>query len=110
MTVNLVNPHDVMYYNTDLPDAPAEAGSNGYDCTGIVIRVSHSSKAAGIKICRYRETSLLSGRIDRQPIWTLLMPAPLWLAEFATKTTVGDGDLNCIQSVDGHVSSIRPTR
>ncbi|MGI9200582.1 MAG: sulfatase-like hydrolase/transferase [Woeseiaceae bacterium] len=26
MAVNLVNPHDVMYYNTDLPDGPVEQG------------------------------------------------------------------------------------
>jgi hypothetical protein len=24
MAVNLVNPHDVMYYNTDLPGGPAK--------------------------------------------------------------------------------------
>jgi arylsulfatase len=109
MAVNLVNPHDVMYYNTDLPDAPAAQRSLA------MMHLNHDPSTE--QFSRQWDVRLPESR--NQPVSGPDRPsAHLDFADSraALVGRVPNEDerwqrlnnyyLNCIQSVDGHVLGI----
>ncbi len=109
IAVNLVNPHDVMYYNTDLPDEPAKQAATA---------MMHLNRDPGIAQFR-KQWDLKLPASRNQPVSGQDRPAAHLDFADARGALVGripNEDkrwkrlnkyyLNCIQSVDGHVSSI----
>ena len=109
MAVNLVNPHDVMYYNTDLPDEPAKQAATAMMQLNRDPGIAQFKKQWDPKLPVSRNQSVVGP--DR--------PAAHLDFAYARGALVGrvpnEDDrwrrlnnyyLNCIQSVDGHVSSI----
>ncbi len=109
MAVNLVNPHDVMYYNTDLQDGPPKQAATA---------MMHLNRDPGIAQFRKQWDITLSASRN-QPVSGPDRPAAHLDFADARGALVGripnederwkrlnNYYLNCIQSVDGHVSSI----
>ena len=109
MAVNLVNPHDVMYYNTDLPGEPARQASTA------MMHINREPAAA--QFARQWDLTLPESR--NQPVSGPDRPAAHLDFANARSALVGrvpnEDDrwrrlnnyyLNCIQSVDQHVLNI----
>jgi arylsulfatase len=109
MAVNLVNPHDVMYYNTDLPGEPAKQASTA------MMHLNREPEAA--QFARQWDLTLPESR--SQDVSGPDRPAAHLDFANARSALVGrvpnEDDrwrrlnnyyLNCIQSVDQHVLSI----
>jgi arylsulfatase len=109
MAVNLVNPHDVMYYNTDLPGEPAR------QTTMAMMHMNREPESA--QFARQWDLALPESR--NQPVSGPDRPAAHLNYAGARSALVGrvpnEDDrwrrlnnyyLNCIQSVDRHVLDI----
>jgi arylsulfatase A-like enzyme len=109
MAVNLVNPHDVMYYNTDLPGEPARQAATA------LMRLNREPNSD--QFSRRWELKLPESR--NQPVTGPDRPAAHEAYATARGALVGrvpnEDDrwrrlnnyyLNCTQSVDGHVLGI----
>ena len=109
MAVNLINPHDVMYYNTDLPNAPVEQLQNA------MMHMNHEPDTE-----QFRQVWDVALPESRKQAVTGLGRPPAHLdftdARSALVGRVPNEDdrwrrlnnyyLNCLQSVDGHLLDI----
>jgi arylsulfatase len=109
MAVNLINPHDVMYYNTDL------AGGTPAQASTAMMRLNHEPHAA--QFSKQWQRSLPESRSQavsgphRPPAHEEYANARSALVgrvpnEDDRWRRLNDYYLNCIQSVDRHVSTI----
>jgi arylsulfatase len=109
MAVNLVNPHDVMYYNTDLPGGPAQQASTA------LMRLNHDPRTE--QFARQWDVKLPQSR--NQPLSEPGRPAAhedFAMARAGLVGRVPNEDarwrrlnnyyLNCTQAVDQHVLGI----
>lgn len=109
MAVNLVNPHDVMYYNTDLPGEPARQAE------AAMMRLNHDPATA--QFSRQWEPVLPASR--KQPVMGSDRPAAHERFAVARSALVGrvpnederwrrlnNYYLNCMQEVDRHILAI----
>jgi arylsulfatase len=109
MAVNLVNPHDVMYYNTDLAGGPVEQGSTA------LMRLNHGpdtqqfSRQWDMKLPPSHSQSLSEpGRPAAHHDYIMARAGLVGRVpnEEARWQRLNDYYLNCIQSVDQHVLAI----
>jgi arylsulfatase len=109
MAVNLVNPHDVMYYNTDLPGEPAKQAATAF------ARLNHDPDNAqfaqqwGVKLPQSRNQSVTGP--DRPPAHEDFANARAGLVgrvpnEDDRWKRLNNYYLNCTQAVDQHVLDI----
>jgi arylsulfatase len=109
MAVNLVNPHDVMYYNTDLPDGPAKQAATA------LMRLNHDpdteqfNRQWDVKLPQSRNQPV-SGS-DRPTAHEDYANARAGLVgrvpnEDARWRRLNNYYLNCTQAVDQHVLDI----
>jgi arylsulfatase len=109
MAVNLVNPHDVMYYNTDLPGEPAKQAATAF------ARLNHDPDNAqfaqqwGVNLPQSRNQSVTGP--DRPPAHEDFANARAGLVgrvpnEDDRWKRLNNYYLNCTQAVDQHVLDI----
>jgi len=109
MAVNLINPHDVMYYNTDLPGAPAQQTSAAMMPMNRDPNTAQFRKQWDVKLPESRHQAI-SGP-DRPAAHLDYADARSALVgrvpnEDDRWRRLNNYYLNCIQSVDSHVLSI----
>ncbi len=109
MAVNLVNPHDVMYYNTDLPGGPAKQAATA------LLHINHDPKTEqfsrewDIKLPPSRHQSFSEpGRpaAHEDYAWSRAGLVGRVPNEDARWQRLNNYYLNCIQTVDQHVLGI----
>ena len=109
MAVNLVNPHDVMYYNTDLPGEPVKQAATA------MVRLNHAPQAAlfsrqwDLKLPQSRSQPLTAP--GRPPAHEDFAQARAGLVgrvpnDDGRWRRLNDYYLNCMRAVDGHVLEI----
>jgi arylsulfatase A-like enzyme len=109
MAVNLVNPHDVMYYNTDLPNEPAKQAATAMMPLNHDPGIAQFKKQWDPKLSASRNQSLAGP--DRPAAHLDFADARGALVGRIPNEDVrwkrhNNYYLNCIQSVDKHLSGI----
>jgi arylsulfatase A-like enzyme len=109
MAVNLVNPHDVMYYNTDLPDEPPQQAATAMMRLNRDPIIPQYRKQWDIELSASRNHPILGP--DRPPAHLDFVDARSALvgrvpSEDEHWKRHNNYYFNCIQSVDAHISNI----
>ena len=109
MAVNLVNPHDVMYYNTDLPGGPAKQATTALMHLNHDPDTEHFARQWDVKLPQSRNQPVSQpGRPRAHEDFTMARAALVGRVpnEDARWQRLNNYYLNCTQAVDRHVLDI----
>lgn len=109
MAVNLVNPHDVMYYNTDLPDGPAEQAVPALMSLNHDPDTEQFTRQWGIELPESRNQSMSeAGRPTAHEDFAVSRSALVGRVPNVDDRwrRLNNYYLNCTQAVDGHILDI----